>query len=145
GRGVRFCNKNEWSEDEAQCEDGVYQRIIKQHEFFNKIFPHPGATLRITTALNSEGKATVRAAILRLGRSNKDSLSKHIQSNTAVKIAIDINNGNLFDVGYMPDWSSIKSHPDTGVLFEGLTVPAFREACIEVEKLHNNYPFVECI
>lgn len=145
GRGVRFCTKGEWDTEQAKGKSGVYQKVIKQHEFFNNIFPHPGATLRITTALNSDDKATVRGATLRLGRNNESSLSKHVQSNSAVKIAIDIDNGKLFDTGYMPDWSSTKSHPDTGVSFEGLTVPAFKEACIEVEKLHSNYPFVQCI
>lgn len=145
GRGVRFYTRDEWDTEQVKGKNGVYQKIIKQHEFFNKIFPHPGATLRITTVLNTDGEATVRAATLRIGRSNKESLSKHVQSNSAVKIAIDIKNGNLFDTGYMPDWSSIKSHPDTGVSFEGLTVPAFREACTEVENLHRNYPFVQCI
>lgn len=45
----------------------------------------------------------------------------------------------------MADERSIKSHPDTGVTFEGLTIPAFKNAGMEVEKLHDNYPFVQCI
>lgn len=144
GRGIHFYNKNDWDIEQVRGTSGVFQKVIKQHEFFNNIFPHPGATLRITTALNSNGKPNVRAATLRIGRSNKSS-SHHVQSNSAVKIAVNIDNGNLSDTGYMPDWSSIKSHPDTGVKFKGLTVPAFRKACTEVEALHGNYPFVQCI
>lgn len=143
GIGVRFYTEKEWDTEAIKIESGVFQRIIKQHDFFNNIFPHPGATIRITTALDDNGKATVRAAYLRLGRSNDS--SKHIQSKSAVRVAIDIGSGELFPTGYMVDWSSTKSHPDTGVTFEGLVVPAFKNACIEVESLHNNYPFVESI
>lgn len=97
----------------------------------------------MTTALDDNGKATVRAAYVRLGRSKDD--SKHVQSKSAVKVAISIDSGELFSTGYMADWSSTKSHPDTGVTFEGLVVPAFKNACIEVEDLHSNYPFVQSI
>lgn len=145
GKGVRFYSKSEWSDEKQKAESGVFQSVIKQHDFFDSIFPHPGATIRITTALDSSGKATVRTAYLRLGRSNKPSLSSHVQSKSAMKVAINIATGALFSTGYLADWSSIKAHPDTGVVFEGLTVPALKEACIEVEKLHNNYPFVQCI
>ena len=143
GKGVRFYTEEEWDAEEIKGKSGAFQRVIKQHDFFNNIFPHPGATIRITTALDDNGKATVRAAYVRLGRSNDS--SKHVQSNSAVKVVIDIDNGELFSTGYMADWSSTKSHPDTGITFEGLVVPAFKNACIEVENLHNNYPFVQII
>lgn len=143
GLGVRFYNEKEWDAEAINGESGVFQKVIKQHDFFNSIFPHPGATVRITTALDNNGKATVRAAYLRLGRSNDS--SKHVQSNSAVKVAIDIDSGELFPTGYSADWSSTKSHPDTGVTFEGLVVPAFKNACVEVEKLHSNYPFIQSI
>ena len=87
----------------------------------------------------------MRTAYLRLGRSNEDALSKHVQCNNEVKVAINIANGALFSTGYMADWSSAKSHPDTGVSFEGLIIPAFRNAGIEVESLHSNYPFIQAI
>lgn len=145
GIGVRFYAKNEWDVEEIKNESGVFQKIIKQHEFFNNIFPHPGATIRITTTLDSNGKPTVRTAYVRLGRMNDNSLSKHVQCKSEVKVAINIENGELYTTGYMPNWSSTELHPDTGVRFEGLTVPSFRDACIEVENLHSNYPFVQCI
>lgn len=143
GRGVQFLKKDEWNAEAFKDKSGVFQRIIKQHEFFNNIFPHPGATIRITTALDNAGKATVRAAYLRLGRSNDD--SKHVQSSSAVKVAIDLNTGELLSNGYLADWRSTSFHPDTNVAFKGLVVPGFRAACTEIENLHNNYPFVQCI
>lgn len=130
GEGVRFYTQEVWSAEAVKGESGVFQRVIKQHDFFNEIFPYPGATIRITTALNDSGKATVRAASIRLGRSTDS--SKHIQSKSAVKVAIDIDSGELFSMGYLPDWSSTKLHPDTGVTFEGLIVPAFKDACLDL-------------
>ncbi len=143
GNGIRFFKKEGWSSKELKRESGVFQKIIQQHDVFNQIFPHPGATIRLTTALDTTGKATVRAACLRLGR-NKDA-SKHVKSSNSVKTAINIQTGELFTTGYMADWSSTKEHPDTGVAFEGITIPAFKDACTEVENLHNSYPFVQCI
>lgn len=143
GRGVRFYTKKEWASEKTQSVNGVFQRVIKQHDFFNSIFPYPGATIRMTTALDDNGRATVRAAYVRLGRSTDD--SKHVQSKSAVKVAINIDSGELFSTGYTADWSSTKSHPDSGVTFEGLVVPAFKNACTEVEALHSNYPFVQSI
>lgn len=121
----------------------MFQKIVRQHDFFNNIFPHPGATIRVTTGLDESGKATVRSAYLRLGRSGDK--SQHVQSYSAVKIPIDITNGELFPVGYLSDWSSVNVHPDTGVKFEDLVIPGFKEACLKIESLHNKHPFVQCI
>lgn len=143
GDGIKFYEKRSWNKKDIKKESGVFQSVIKQHDIFNQIFPHPGATIRLTTALNSEGKATVRAACLRLGR--KDDASKHVKSSNSIRVAIDIKTGELFTTGYMADWSSTKTHPDTGVAFEGFSIPSFHEACREVESLHNNYPFVQSI
>lgn len=145
GRGIRFYDRNNWSVDSSNLENGVFQKIIKQHDFFDGIFPHPGATVRITTELDSTGRVAVRAAYLRLGRSNNNSLSKHVQCSNEVKVAINLETGELFETGLMSDWSSIKFHPDTNVKFKGLIIPGFSEACLEVEKLHSNYPFIACL
>lgn len=143
GKGVRFYTEKEWNAKAIKGKSGVFQRVIKQHAFFDNIFPYPGATIRITTALDDNGQATVRAAFIRFGRSNDS--SKHVKTTSTVRVAINIANGELFPTGYLPDWSSTTSHPDTGVAFDGLIVPAFRKACIEMECLHNNYPFVQSI
>lgn len=145
GLGVAFFNQESFNIASVKKQNGVFQKIIRQHEFFNNIFPHPGATIRITTALDSSGKSSTRSAYLRLGRNNNSKESTHVQASTLVKTAIDINSGKLYARGYMPDWSSTLLHPDTKVSFDGLVVPAFEKACSVVEKLHNNYPFIQCI
>lgn len=144
GRGVHFYDRSSWSPDDVLKTNGVFQRVIKQHPFFNSIFPYPGATIRMTTALNDSGNPTLRSAYLRLGRHNKYSDSTHVKDDL-VKIAIDMEHGMLSEVGYLADWSSIKFHPDTHVRFKGLQIPEFHKACHCVEDLHKNFPFVQCI
>lgn len=145
GKGIQFYSKNEWDMKKVKCESGVFQKIIQQHDFFNNIFPHPGATIRLTTVLDKNGKAQVCGAYLRLGRDNDASVSTHIQSFNAIKIAIDKETGELSHTGYFPNWLSTETHPDTRVPFKGLTIPSFKAACIEVEELHDRFPFVQSI
>lgn len=145
GKGIQFYSKEEWDTEKFKRQSGVFQKIIQQHSFFSNIFPHPGATIRLTTVLDKNGKAHVCGAYLRLGRDNDSEISTHIQSFNAIKIAIDVETGELSPMGYFPNWLSTKTHPDTGVAFEGLKVPNMKEACSEVEKLHNRFPFVQSI
>lgn len=123
----------------------MFQKIIEQHSFFDKIFPHPRATIRITTVLNNKGQISSKAAYLRLGRDNNKSVLKHVQCSNEIKIAIDLDTGALFSYGFTADWQEVKSHPDTNIQFKDLIVPNFKKACKEVETLHSHYPFIKCI
>lgn len=143
GKGIQFYNKETWNTDQIKHKSGVFQRIIEQHEFFDKILPVPGATIRIVTALDNEGKASVRSAYLRLARLSDK--STHVQSKSNIRIAINITNGELSSTGYLPDWSTTKCHPDSNVSFSGLMIPEFLEACTKVESLHNAFPFISSI
>lgn len=145
GIGIKIYDKHKFNLQVVKDNSGVFQKIINQHSFFDNIFPHPGATIRITTALDSNGNATVRGASLRLGRSYNNTESTHVKSSDAIKVAIDLETSMLFNTGYLADMSSTHVHPDTGVSFSNLVVPAFKEACVIVEELHQRYPFVRCI
>lgn len=145
GRGVYFISRDEWLSESRKLPNGAFQSIIEQHGFFDSIFPYPGATIRITTVLDADGMATARAAYLRLGRSNDSSSSRHVQSSTAVRTAIDLNSGMLFSEGCMANWCIINTHPDTNVPFKGLVIPHFDKARRIVEELHGRYPFARCI
>lgn len=145
GRGVYFCSRKEWDTNDQFLTNGVFQRVIKQHAFFDELFPYPGATIRITTVRDFDGNITTRAAYLRLGRSNDDSLSKHVQSSNHIRIAVHFETGALYPNGYMADWTSVDAHPDTNVPFKDLKIPSFHKACRQAEELHGNLPFVQCI
>lgn len=143
GRGIYFYNKQNFNINEVKNKSGVFQKIIDQHEFFNDILPVPGATIRIVTALDNTGKASVRSAYLRLARLTDK--STHIQATSNLRVAIDIKSGSLSTLAYLPDWSTINSHPDTSVAFSNLVIPEFLKACTEVESLHNRFPFISMI
>lgn len=123
----------------------MFQRIIEQNEFFDRIFPYPGATIRVTTAIDMDGIATVRGAYLRLGRSNKPSSATHIQSSSAIRLPIDLESSLLLDTGYLPSWKSITKHPDTKTVFGGMKIPSFIKACDELAALHQKFPFIQSI
>lgn len=142
GKSVYFYNSQNFNFKEIKGMSGVFQRVISQHKFFDDLLPVPGATIRIVTALGDQG-ASVRSAYLRLGRLTD--VSTHVQAKTNVKIAIDQRNGELSSVAYLPDWSTTLSHPDTHAQFAGQIVPKFTDACIQVETLHNKFPFISCI
>lgn len=143
GRGIYFYNKQNFKINEVQNKSGIFQKIIDQHKFFNDILPVPGATIRIVTALDNHGKASVRSAYLRLARLND--ISTHVQSDTNIKVAVDIDNGKLSSTGYLPNWSTVQSHPDTKVAFSELAIPEFLKACTKVESLHNRFPFISMV
>lgn len=140
GKGVRLYSQSQWAQARP-ASNGVVQKIIQQHDFFDALFPHPGATLRITTGLDATGQASVRAAYLRLGRSQHNSAT-HVQSNSAVRIAVDLHSGALANTGYLANWRSCERHPDSHAGFQGQVIPVFAQACRTVEQLHNRYPFV---
>lgn len=143
GRDICFYTKQNFNIKKVRSQSGVFQRVIEQHSFFNEILPVPGATIRIVTALDNNGKASVRSAYLRLGRLTDK--SSHVQSTTNVKVAIDIDSGKLSNLAYLPNWHITKSHPDTNTLFSGLTIPSFSKASTEVALLHDKYPFISII
>lgn len=147
GQGVRFYSKNEWivESKKPSLANGAFQKIIDQHEFFNRIYPYPGATIRISTLLNPDGKAASRVAYIRFGSNNNNCSSRHVQGTNSISIAIHLDTGMLFPVGYTHDWRRVDAHPDTDTPFKGLVIPNFVEACRKVEELHNRYPFVRFI
>ena len=142
GGGVTKVGRENTSEDTfLGVENYVVQSCIDQHSFFERMISGPVATLRITTVRERDGRIEIRAAYLRLGRKNES----HVQSATAVKIAIVDENGKLDVFGYTPDWRRTEYHPDTGVQFANNYVPNFRKAvdlCIE---LHRKIPHVTII
>lgn len=145
GKGIKYFKKENWRSDLIGHKNGVFQRIINQHPFFDALFPHPGATIRMTTVIDTFGKAAVRTAYLRLGRTSSGIDTSYVKSSSAIRVAIDIKTGELFTTGYLANWKSTEFHPDTGKYFKGLIIPSFKKACLEVQELHENYPFVQCI
>lgn len=145
GTGVSFIDSKQWKEINFTEQSGVIQKIIQQNSIFNKLFPHPGATIRLTTVIDKSGEASVRAAYLRLGRNSENVISKHVVASTNIRVGINLKNGMLYKHGHTTNLDMIKYHPDTEVKFDGVTIPNFSKVCAQVEELHMRFPFVSCI
>jgi hypothetical protein len=77
---------------------------------------------------------------LRLGRSSKE----WVQTESQIQIAI-ADNGELAPRGYLPDWRSCVSHPDTGFVFEGGRIPEFDRALQLCLAMHSKLPHIPVI
>ncbi|MFS4482701.1 sugar-transfer associated ATP-grasp domain-containing protein [Hyunsoonleella sp. 2307UL5-6] len=121
--------------------EGVFQKYIKQHVFFNSIMPNSVSTIRIVTVLDNSGNASVRAAYLRVGRSN----DSHVQSNSQISIPIDLKTGALNALGHSKSWYTMDTHPDTGFVFKNKVIPNFKSVLNKALKLQNDMAMVKCI
>lgn len=142
GRGLFVFDTDSFAiENLKRLGDGVFQRYIQQHQFFNAIMPNSAATIRILTVMNQLGAASVRAVYLRVGR-NRDT---HVTSNSQIAIPVNIENGKLNEYGHLKSWYVLESHPDTGFEFKDKVIPHFQGLLKKALELQNAMAFVKCI
>mgnify|MGYP000868986698 CR=1 FL=1 len=120
---------------------GVFQGFIDQHELFNRIVTGPVATIRIITVCETDGRITAPSSLLSVGRANES----HLRGSSQIRIPVSSGTGSLSDSGYLPDWTSIEEHPDTGFVFRGTVIPNFQKCRDTVIKLHSSIPQVVSI
>ena len=142
GLGVYIFNRKMFDIEEIRkMGNGVIQSYINQHDFFEEFMPHSVATLRLTSVIEHDGKASCRAGYLRIGR--KD--DTNVMSRTAVKIPVEIKSGRLSEKGYFANWQSTNCHPDTKIIFKGKIIPKF-DKCVEfVKNTHLKIPFCRSV
>jgi hypothetical protein len=114
------------------------QRSLKPHSCFAMLSPTAAATLRLITARSPDGSFRLRAAYLRLGRSE----DRIVTSARGIRVPVDVTSGALYGYGAMPDWTRADAHPDTGTVFAGRAIPSFHEAKDLVERLHKLAPHI---
>ena len=121
--------------------DGVIQRPIRQHSFFDEFVTGSVATLRITTLKIPGGAIEMREARLRFGRRATEWL---VAENDVTAQVID-KAGTLDRWGYTSDWRACEAHPDSGTAFAGRQIPSFSAAVAFCENLHAGLPHVAII
>lgn len=142
GKGIFFLDRKTFDvEAIKRLGNGVFQKKIVQHEALGCFAPRSVATLRVTTAVNDEGVASVRACYLRLGRE----ADTHVQSSSHVRIPVDCATGELSEEGYLTNWTVVRDHPDSKVRFAGVTVPAFGECLATVLALQRKILSNRCV
>lgn len=142
GKGVYLFDREHFdSKAIKSLGNGVIQKFITQHRVFDAFASKPVATLRFTTVVDDAGRISIRACFFRLGRAD----DTHVQSDHDICVPVDLATGELGREGYMNDWGAITAHPDSGVRFSGVKIPAFAQCVAMVLDLHRKIPFARCI
>ena len=143
GRGVYVFTKETFDiEKILKIGNGVFQRFIIQHRFFEDIMPDIVATLRLTSIVEDTGKTSCRAAFIRIGRKDET----HCKWASDIKIPVDLLTGKLNDKGYEAvNFRSTFFHPDSKVAFKGKTIPKFEDCIKFVERMHQEIPFCRMV
>ena len=140
GNGVHFFGPDKFELDKIRAiGNGVFQRYLRQHEFFNEIVRGPVSTLRLTTVTDRSGAASLRGAFLRVGRKS----DSHVQESTSLDVVVDPLTGILQEA--FLDWRTINSHPDTGYVFTGKVLPGYSKCVDTVLTLQRKMPQVRSI
>lgn len=143
GLGVVFLNRDTFAlSDLEKMGDGLFQKVIRQHEAFDPVSPNSVATLRYTTVLEPSGKVALRATHLGMSATADDT---HLIVTSGVGVPFDQTTGQLADAGLDPKWNPIDRHPATGHLFSNITVPTHDEGARVVLDMHRRFPMIECI
>lgn len=143
GKGVFILDKSNFNPDTYltnRYNAGVFQKFIQQHPFFAEFTDNSVATIRVTTASDSLGNISAKAAYIRFGR-NKDT---HIMSNSAVSVPINIETGELYSEGYI-NWVETDAHPDSKVKFSNKIIPYFSLCVDKAIEMHKVIPFMGCL
>jgi hypothetical protein len=141
GKSVFVYDVDSLPDESVTFSNGVFQSYIVQHPFFDAFDSRSVSTIRITTVVDDESNVSCRAGYLRLPRGT----DTHVKSATAIKVAVNIGDGELHDKGYFPNWVSTPHHPDSGKSFACQVVPNFQE-CVEVcVSLHKKMTFSRVI
>jgi len=140
GKSVFIYDKNSFPES-IVFSNGVFQKYIVQHPFFDMFSENAVSTIRITTVVDDELDIQCRAAYLRIPGIGET----HVKSKTAIKVPIKINNGELHEKGYLPDWNPVICSPISKMKFICQTIPDFNK-CVDIcISLHKKMPFPRVI
>ncbi|MCI5078605.1 sugar-transfer associated ATP-grasp domain-containing protein [Oricola sp.] len=142
GKGIHFFGPEDLRAPDAdRLGNGVFQKLIRQHAFFEDFTASSVATLRLTSVVDPRGVASVRAAYLRFGRTG----DTHVKFGTSVSIPVDVATGELGAFGYLPNWRRTDRHPDSGVEFANRMIPGYSQ-CVEIAtRLQARFPYAYCI
>lgn len=142
GRGISvFSSENFEASKVMKMGSGVLQNFLDQHDFFKEFGSSAVATIRMTTVIDTKGKASFRACFLRLGRVNHT----HVQSRDQILIPVDVHTGKLYETGYFPSYESTLEHPDSSVSFKEKIIPEFDNCIALVLNLQAKMPMVRTI
>jgi len=120
---------------EANTEDLVIQKVIKQHPELAKLNKSSVNTVRIISLLTEQG-VKIYSAILRMG---VDGSKVDNASSGGITCGIK-ENGQLRDTAYFVSGKKYSEHPTSKAKFSDITVPEFQKMCNLVKNIHPLIP-----
>lgn len=117
--------------------DVVVQKKIEQSSVIAKLNASSINTVRLISLLKKSGEVKVYSSVLRMGRSGSV-----VDNACSGGITCGIlNNGQLKSVAYSASGERFEGcHPDSGVSFHDVVVPAYQDLISLVQKLHCHVP-----
>jgi hypothetical protein len=113
-------------------DDWIIQRVFRQCEAMAALNPDSVNTLRIITYRMQSGVVRHLSSVLRIGRGGS-----RVDNQTSGGLTCGVDEGVLRPVAHLM-YQPFEAHPDWGVRFAGVRVPAWREAvdlCISAHEL----------
>jgi hypothetical protein len=120
--------------------DFVVQFPINQHEWYAKFTKDSVATLRITTVKPFGSAAKSLAAFIRFGREGID----RVTANSRLVVGV-FSDGRLGKYSLDSEWDLLEKHPDSGIAWEGNTIPEYDRMVKICEELHDREGTMEII
>ncbi len=111
--------------------DYIFEETVVQHQQLSHIYPCSVNTLRVDTVRDRDGVATPISALLRMGTGG--SFVDNASSGGCF-VGVHIDSGKLAPYAYsLPKngGARFRKHPDSGVVFDGLSIPSF-DAVVEL-------------
>lgn len=116
------------------------QEVLRNCHSVSKLHPHSLNTFRITTYI-WDNKIWHFPVLLRIGQ-GKAVLDNAHQGGMFIGVSDD---GVLRKEAYTEFQERYTKHPDTGIVFDGYTIPEIRKAIWATERLHSHFPQVGMI
>jgi len=143
GKRITFKHSSELRLDELPTDtDLLFQKVFKQHEELQKLYPHSVNTFRVHTFIDNQGTVNVKFAYLRFGRGG----SRVDNSSSGGGWLFIDSDGTIMPHAYVDIGLEIgETHPDTGVKFAELKfpfLPKVKELC---KRAHRSFPHTRVI
>jgi len=122
--------------------NAVVQPVLKQHASLDQIYSGSVNTVRVATFLESDGRASRKFNILRVGTNG----SRVDNTSSGGLFMLLDTEGNIISEAYdnfcIPAGSD---HPDSGVAFKSVKIPGVREASEACCRAHEKFPYARFV
>lgn len=119
----------------------IIQRYINQHHALSEISSSVN-TIRTETILTRDNKVEIIGAFIRFGL---DGNFLDNQCAGGLSIGVNISTGALYEYAMNGRGEKYYSHPDTGVIFDGLKIPLWREVIELSETVQRHFPYYKLL